>query len=396
MAMSEAVHDGNVVHLPFTEGQALDDLRALGRTRLRTCDLARRWQWPPKNTARAIDRWSKNNLISRRRGLITACPIPANDVRPAVPRTVPKPVSGTVPRTGPKLVPKAVPIDVPEAVRETVPKDVQKTPDGTTLGHVPNSHKWLATLAILLGCALSGIGLGWSLVTLARGQGGAAAMLMAAAFVGIEFLAISAPSFATALWGLRYHVFAIAMWVGYAVALGAVIFNATGGAAMQIGDMVAGRAGVIESASDVRAELDALLLERGPMKFVPVDPAMVGTAEDKRDRACERAPKGKACEVEGAKVTALGLQRATNERLTVLDAQIRALRDKRDNGSALSAVDPQIESTIGILALASGGSLAPSKRTVEIWRLLELVLIPCVMGGLCLAAGFLLWQGRRA
>jgi hypothetical protein len=154
-----------------------------------------------------------------------------------------------------------------------------------------------------------------------------------------------------------------------------------------------GPGGVIGTASDLRLEPDARLLERGPTRFVPVDAAQVETAVDRRDAICECSPSSRTCEERRGEVNALGKQRATNERFAALDGEIKILRDKLSTAPAVAAADPQVETNMEVLALASGGSLAPSKRAIEVWRLLGLGLIPCVMGGLLLPVGMLFVAG---
>lgn len=377
--MTEVSHADNVIALhPFSELQALDDLRALGRTRLRNVDLARRWQWSRKRAGNALKRWAKQRLIARRRGIIvplgepsSAPPTPANDVHGARPVARPRPVL-----VAPTLSPP--------------PHEARESPVAPAVP-ATNAHKWLGALAILLGCALSLIGLGWSLLSLARGQSGLAGGLMAAVCIGIELVAALSPSFATALWRIRCHALALAIWAGYAIALATVIFNGFGFVNMQLGDMVAGRAGAIGTTSDLRAELAARIQEKRGLTFAPVDPAMVETAEDRRDTACDGGKK--TCEQLRADVTALGRQRATNERLVALDGEIKILRGKLELAPAVGSADPQVESAMKVLALAS---VSPSRDVLETGRLLLLVLIPCVMGGLLLPAGILLWQGRKA
>lgn len=376
----EAAHDGNVLHLlPFSEEQALDDLRMLGKTRPKQCELAGRWQWHRKRVSRGLDRWSRQKLIRRNRGLITVLAAPGATPHPANDDSVPRPGAAPVQRTRPRLVPVA-PADAPPSaasapVRDPVP------------GRVPNSHKWLGGLAILLGVAFAMAGLGWSVLGLARGgHDTAAGWLIVAVCMGIDLLAVCGPSFATAIWTLGYRVFGLAIWTGYAAAIAFVIFNGVGVARMQIGDAVAGRAHTIQTSDDLRIELAERLKEQRSLRFLPVDPAQIETAEDKRDRLCERSPKSRDCEQRGDEVIALGKQRATNERLTAIDAEIKDIRGKLANSKALAGADPQVEAAVEMLNLP--------RRGVESFRIGGLVLIPMVMSGVLLGAGMLLRQGK--
>jgi hypothetical protein len=381
MSMAEVLHAENVVVLhPFTEEQAIDDLRALGRNRLSAAALGRRWQWNRKRAGNALKRWAKQELIARRRGII----VPLDGARSPAAVTVTRPVPSEGTRPRPVLV-ASVPNPPPQEGKESA---------GPVPAPVTTAHKWLGALAILLGCASSAVGLGWSIMSLARGgQDSAAGWLLVAVCVVIELMAITLPSFGTALWVLRARAFALVMWTGYAAAMAMVIFNGIGFAGMQIGDAVAGRAGIVRSAGGLREELDARLAEKAQLKFIPVDAAQIETASDQRDAACDRGLK--PCEKLRLEVAALGKQRAINDRTAALDGEIRILRDKLATAPAVGAADPQVESTMEVIAWATAGSLTPSKRAVEVPRLLGLVLIPSVMGGLLLAAGMLLWQGRR-
>lgn len=381
---------GNVVALnPFSEDEALRDLCARGKTRLTLIELGSAWQWHPKKVGRTLDKWAKSQppLIRRRKSLITPLAAPGATPHPSSVASVSRPGAAPVRRTRPRpvLVSPTEPLP-PAAPVAPVPSPVP--------GHVPNRHKWLGAFAILLGVAASLVGLGWSIGSLASGgQNTAGRWLVVAICIVIELLAIVLPSVGTALWALRSRAMAAVMWCGYAAALGMVVFNGIGFAGTQIGDAVAGRAHALGTAGDLRGELAARLEEKRGLIYVPVDAAQIDAAEGKRDQACERGTK-RDCDARGSELAALGRQRAANERLTAIDGEIKILREKIATAPALGAADPQVESTIEVLAWASGGTVVASKRAVEVPRLLGLVLIPSVMGGLLLAAGMLLWQGR--
>jgi hypothetical protein len=228
----------------------------------------------------------------------------------------------------------------------------------------------------LLGCLAAFLGAGSVALAARYGYKGANTLvdgsISAAVFGAIALCAFLLHGVAVRLWLERHRLGAAVIGVIAVAALFVTFTNSLGAIAARGDTTLAERAKAVDTRKDDRAELARLRAERSAMTFVPATAETVSTARE-AVKAAERSRKaecrdgdptqrGKECRTrEKAESTAretlttMIANKAATDRAAGLDADIRALRQRLDGGTAVANANPlgaALEAMLGAGAAA--------------------------------------------
>jgi hypothetical protein len=385
----------------LADREAMGWLRAQGRVEVTVSGLARAWRWERRTVQRRLARWAAEGHLVREvqpgGASVITMRAPAQPVAhpPAHPPAQPD-------STGDRLPVTTEATHLPARILRTGAEDahrveVEVVPPPARSPVTARPTSFLAAVLLLTGLSLGAIGLALNAMFAASlGRTPGASVLLAGIGVALDVLAMVLPATGATLWHRRRRMLALVAWSLWPTVLCMVLLSATGFAAGNLGDAVAGRARAAETVADLRHDLERLRAERAGIGEVK-SPGEIAAAIERTRVApwalpCtspDSAEARRACDP----VMKLRQAQALAQRRDQLDVEVRQAEAKLEGLSAVGLADPTAFAA-EIVTWVSAGRITPTAADIYRTRIVGLVIAPSAAGlVLMLAAGLI--GGRR-
>ena len=368
---------------PYDDEEALQWLyeRLEGQIEMRVSELARQFGWPRTRLRRRLAAWSNAGQISQHAG--------------SKGKIVLAPVAGRRGEEGGPFSRQAAVRLVERAFSTETPR-VYKPANSLLVRAAAGLLSITAVCLFIVGLAMN------ARFAASFGQTIEAAILLAAIGLAVDLLAVLLPTVGAELWRRRAVVSAMAAWSIWVAALTMSLLAATGFAATNIGDAVAGRDKIVSESASLRDLIGQLRAERATITETRAAAAIDAELQQAQPgaqavwkitsgcRDVTRQTSARAC------VTVQQLREAfaTAERRDALDAQLRQSEARLAGLPPLVAADPQAKTAAEVIAWITAGHLKPGERDIAWLRTIGLALAPSFAGVVALLA-LLLVRGRR-
>jgi hypothetical protein len=412
---------GNGISQPirtFTDGEALDWIKARGEVNLAPSDLARQFRWPQQRVHRLLEDWERegaiywqgNTIVGRRKaaeGAVRVADIVA-DKRVAAPavdlqtdlRSASVPARGLQEAgAGKRVIRPPVLASAPSSASSvqsiTAAESVE---DAISVSALPARSRTARMAAWVLGLAAVSLGL-VALAINARFMWGfgrsqdAAAMLAILGFV-IDLLAVVLPTVAMELWWLGHRPGSALAWCCWVVAVSMTLMASAGWSATNIGDAIAGRSMASDRTGSLVDRLDRARGDRAMIHETRSVAAIEAALQRAQGFVGDAWQSTRGC----SNVTVFEGARACRAVLTLRAAKGDAIR--RDELDRMIADAEHELAGAPVIAVADPGSqliasvTSLPEATVQRLRLVGLTIMPA-LAGLLLGLAVSLRQPRR-
>lgn len=341
---------------PLTPEEALDWLRAQpdGRVMATDTELAREWGWLPQRVGRRIRGWSRSKLARRHHRWLVALPPRTDAPIPPVDAAGPAP-DALRPRPDASRVQNPTPTGGKRGVKEGG-KNSEQAPVGTQKYH----FRLVRAAVLLVGLAFAAFGVwinarhAWDM-----GRTDEARWTLGGLGLTTDLATVAMPALIQALW-VRRRIGGIVLALGlYAAVMTGTLLNTAGYISKHIGDTVAGRHAIITTAAAATDQRSAGI-EAAKLAVAAATAARAGECANGRGEKC-RAREAEERQALAALVTAVNAPIAPP--------------------AAIATADPQVDEVRKVIAFVSVGSWEPSVATIEVLRLV-VMLVPIIGGGI--------------